>query len=413
MSLIPRNKCTCGASSDALCTCDRNWCIVLTDPITKKRQWTRTFGANYQEARKMEAEARKAIRGPLREDFLKWRESRLIAKPSAKIADLDCYLTGDQILKTTKGANRNLNDLYLVVAWAMDLWTVNTGGRRGQKIGSEIPDREKIGKLPVSVLTWDLVRKYYAAKQRELYGLEQIDWVNERENNVSINSTLAKAADVFCRDALLLKFEHLNLPDLTGFRHHKTLQEPDPDPTPIHADQFAVMLEARKKAPAQIALVNLIATQTGMRPCSISELHTSWLVERQVGYGLNIKVGKTTGFTIPITDELAEIVKAADGYVLAGDQRARRNTAEAHATWIKSALGIEGTGKGTYLLRQTAASIVKTLYGMAAAKAFLGHQDDSSLKHYANVDLRVSAEMRHELRAALTLAEVVGLRLVA
>lgn len=399
-------ECTCNAPHWEKCTCprDEHYTIKFRDPVTGKQILMAAIGASKKEAEQWEAmELKQRKSEAWREKFLKVRSELVKAPSELKIGQLEHpYLHGDNHLKSSKAARRNWNDLMLVVAWAKNLWRTYDESKpwvRGVNREDRIPDTDKIHQLPVSILNFTLVREYYLAKQREIYGIDRLDWKLEGDHNVSINSTLAKAEDVFSQAARMLLFRDLPIPDMTSFRKHPRLEKPKLDPDPIQAADFAKMLEAVQTAPPQLALVNLIARQTGMRPCSIAELHRDWLQRRNDGWGIDIGKGKTK-YTLPITDELAAILQAAEGHVLAGTAAEREKTLAEHTKWLKAVLGIEGRGQGTYKLRKTAACIVRTLYGQDIARDFLGHEDSKSLKHYADVSIEITQAMQHELRAA-------------
>lgn len=390
-------KCTCGQDDWKKCSCprDEDYTIITYDPITKKKLFIPMPGATLEQCLQRERLERRERQGAQREEFLELVAGLRRRDDFARIgAVVKAYLEGDKILKQSVYARRNVTDLYRVVAIAQDLWTLNEGGIRGVPRGAKIPDYARIDKLSTKVLDFDLVKAYY---RTSLGGV--LDWSDEREGNQSINSTLGHAQDVFGGRSMKLLLADLRLPDLSGFLTAPTLQEPDLDPTPLTEAQFDAMLAARAMAQEEMRKINVIATQTGMRPGSLAHLHTSWLRRRNDGWGIDIPVGKTR-YTLPVTDEVAEIVTEAKGFVIAGDDAARVRALANHTRWVKKVLGMEGKGQGTYLLRKTAACIVRTLHGQDVVRDFIGHEDRKSLKHYVQVNIHCSPAMRHELRAA-------------
>jgi integrase len=318
---------------------------------------------------------------------------------------------GVRILKSEKQARRNVNDLRNVIAYAKDLWTKHTGGVRGIKIGAEIADVAKIDALPASILTKDLVRSYFSARQGG-----EIDWNEPDDDNGIINSMLGHARDVFGKAAMELKLDKLRLPDVSGFRTFPLLPEESPEAHPLTPDEFAAMVAAAHEVQAaepELWLVNVLLRRTGLRSSYLLAAKSSWLEREGDRWHLAIRNRKDEGFrkkrgtrdqAIPLDDELAAVLTARDGFLVlpagtAGerDDLVRRR----HNAWLKSQIGGLGeTTQGNHRLRDTVASALWTLYGSAAAQEALGHASaDTTAKHYAKRLTSVNEVMRQELAA--------------
>lgn len=393
--------CVCGRETDK-CTCPRtdHYYYKITDPLTGKRPLKSTFTTDIDQARAMERQAKKALISSFRQEFLDFDAKMRRGKPEVTLDEILAAIgKRGKLHKSSEILKRNIGSLWLFCGRSTGIMMPNPGvaqgGLSGVKIGEMIADRKRLGKMPLAkLLTFDGVLSYF---RNESGG--ELDWVTEVEENRSINSTLAQARCVFSKQALMFDFRDLDLPDISEFMTCKPLPEPDLNPNPVEGPQFAKMIEARRYAPSEVALWNRIATQTGMRPGSILELQSSWCRRVNTGWAIDIKKGKTS-YTLPITDEIAEIIQSRDGYVLAGTAQERRRTMNAHNDWLKSVIGAPVKGQGSYRLRKTAACIVQSLYGKEAVIAMLGHCDDKSLKHYSQTEIYVTPEMANELRAS-------------
>lgn len=307
-----------------------------------------------------------------------------------------------ELVKDEKQRRRNVADLRLVVAWARDLWAVHEGGVRGVKIGAQIADARRIDALPVSVLTAQLVRDYYRARSGGTLAVTVA-----RAENRSINSTLGHARDVFSAKARAWKFEELALPDLTGFLKEPYLPEEEARPEPLKAAQFAAMLAAAAAVGGELELVNRIFRQTGMRSGSVRLLRGDWLEELEPGVWwvhVRERKGGTAEYSVPVSPELAADIRArGPGFTVLPDGTETQRAAvvnEQHNEFLKGVLSESGRGQGNHRLRDTVATILLSWLGIEAAKRALGHADEkTTLRHYANLQIAVTDEMRAELQA--------------
>lgn len=327
---------------------------------------------------------------------------------------IDAYLaTGIRLLKSEVQARRNANDLLTVLAHACSQWTTSPG-TRGIPAGTRIPDTATLRNQPASILSADTARAYLQTRSGGT-----LDWNEPQPHNITINSCLRHARDIFSTRALALKFQHLKLPDLAPFLKHPLLPEPDPAPDPIPADRFRAMLHARAHAPADLALANLLLTRTGLRSSYILEMRWSWIIHRHDGAhfiqicdrpGEFRKKPGTRDQLIPISPATLTALgppnQPAD-YILLPDQppttRARL-IERTHNAWLKDLIGGRGQRtQGNHRLRDTVASILWTLAGATAAQEALGHTTPkTTARHYAASLLEITPEMRSELQAWTT-----------
>lgn len=314
-----------------------------------------------------------------------------------------------KLLKDEKQARRNVNDLFLVLAWALDLWVVHEGGIRGIKIGERVPDRGRIGALAASVLTGKLVKDYFTAKHGGRLNLNE-----ELEGNASINSTLGHARDVFAPKAMSYKFEGLALPDLRGFLDEPLLPVLQGEPAPVKEAEFAAMVAGAAAMGGELELVNMIFRQTGLRSGSVLGLHRDWLERLRDGWWLHVRVrkGKTALYSIPVGEELAGRILSRPGLtVLPGGSEGERLALVngGHNEWLKGIVGgAGGRGQGNHRLRDTVACVLRSWLGMEVAVEALGHADaKTTMKHYAKLRMDVSDLMKGELGAFQRVRPVV------
>ncbi len=308
-----------------------------------------------------------------------------------------------QIMKDDKGARRVPAELRRVVAYAKDLWAVHKGGVRGVRIGERIPDKGRIDALPASVLSRELVREYFKARSGGVLNVSEAV-----EGNVTINSTLRQARTMFSRRAMSYLYGKLTLPDVSGFMTEPLLPVEDMEPNPVREKEFAAMLKAAADAPAEVALVNMILRQTGLRSGSVEALHASWLEKLKCGYWCHVRVrkGRTALYSIPISRELAAKIlrrRRKPAVVLPDGTPAQRHELvhKVHNEWVKRFIGGAGERvQGNHRLRDTVATALLSWLGMDAAKLALGHADEKTTqKHYARLRMDVSDAMKAELGA--------------
>jgi hypothetical protein len=327
-------------------------------------------------------------------------------------------------MKKREDARRNLTDLALVMAHALDMWTINEGGRRGVKVGARVPDLNRIRAVSVGRLNELLVNAYFLSRQIER-GIAtddfppKVSW-RKHEAHGAINSTLEHARDVFGTSAQQRAFNHLNLPNMTSFLKALSLPEGKRLPSPFKSQDFAALCEtfdALRDTEPDLWLLNVISRQTGLRPRYVMNLQASWLelgnedqwwlvIEDRPDQGFEVKEG-TTNQTIPITRELRDLIAARpEGRVIAGQshETARENLCKRHNHLIKTHLGEVGShSQGAYRYRDTVASALAHLRGVDYAQWALGHTTSiTTLKHYTSALTGVSDQMKRELRAWLT-----------
>ena len=317
-------------------------------------------------------------------------------------------------MKDDKGNRRVPAELRRVVANARDLWTKHTGGVRGVKLGDPIPDKARIDTLPASILTGALVHEYFKARQDGV-----LDVSEPQPGNTSINSTLRQARVAFSRKAMAYKYEKLKLPDVAGFMREPLLPQGDSEPHPVRAAEFDAMLAAAAAAPKEIALVNMILRQTGLRSGSLEALRADWLEKLKDGWWMHVRVrkGRTTLYSVPISRELAARIlrrRRKPAVVLPDGTAAQRHELvhKLHNEWLKGFIGGAGERvQGNHRLRDTVATALLSWLGMDAAKLALGHADEKTTqKHYARLRIDVSGAMQTELVAWGRLTQIINKR---
>jgi integrase len=323
------------------------------------------------------------------------------------------------VRKTLKDQRKNVNQLYRVLAMALDeggagsLWEKHAGGISGVKIGEMVPDRARIHALPATVLNAETVTRYF----KRALGVERLEWMTVYEGAGSINSRLLQARSNFQGLTFKLKLRDLELPDLEGFMGGR-LKTDDALPEPVLAAEFAKVVELFESLRDGgygsqgywLWLCDLVIRQTGMRSLSSAmQLHRDWLQRLEDGYWINVE-GKTR-YQVPITDELAEEMLRSENFTFFpdapdADEVARRRNAglraallDEHTVLLTGVIGAGSGGQVNHRMRDTVASACYHWLGMAVAQEALGHADvKTTRKHYAR-RIDVSAVMKHELRA--------------
>lgn len=324
---------------------------------------------------------------------------------------LRAYESEDMILiKDKKQRRKNVLALYRVLAMAMGLWRKNVSGPsrvNGTPLGDDVPDQARIDELPLTVLTDDLVLDYF---KNACGGVANFS--EALPDNVTINSVLGQARCIFSKRSVTLKMKHLNLPPLEKFLKHPGLPQMSAMPEPVKGKEFDAMLKAVDALPADDVrrTCNLILRQTGMRSGSLLHLHKDWLEKFDDGYMLHLRKvkGGTAEYSIPVTDEVAAVILARDGYTLPGDTEADRDkVVRQHTAWVKTVIGATDSRseQGNHRLRDTVASIVFSWMGRDAAVEMLGNGREVNKKHYARLRINVTEAMKHELRAVKRLRQ--------
>lgn len=427
--MIKGGACKCGhGAQTGDCTCERDERYTFTFRFAGKQYTRRTDCTDESKAKKLEKAYLRGLRSERGAEvlaFLQGDASRMRRVCSSVGEVMDAYAAGwRQWLKNETTAQRNITDLALVIAYGLDLWTVNDGGRRGVKKGAEIPDLKRIRAVSVGRLNEDLVNNYFLQRQIEL-GIATADtppkvFRRKHDAHVGINSTLGHAQDVFGTSAQQLAFKHLNLPNMTSFLKALNLLEGKRMPAPFKTQDFAALctiFDSLQESNPDLWLLNVISRQTGMRPQSVMALRASWVVMGEEGqYWIELEDRPDDGFelkaetrsqSIPITQELRDIIIARpEGRVIAGNatDTARGKLCKLHNSIIKKHLGEVGShSQGAYRYRDTVASALAHLRGAECAQWALGHTTSiTTLEHYIRALTFVSEQMKHELRAWLS-----------
>jgi integrase len=422
--LLQGGRCKCGAGAESdQCVCPRDDRYTFSFRFRGKQYTRRTDATVKAKALEIERAYLRGLQGDRCEEvlsFLNGDDSRMRRVCASLGEVMDAMDQHWRLwLKSEVAARRNVNDLALVCAYALDMWTVNEGGRKGIKKGARVPDVARIRALSCGRLTRDLVRSYFLARQKEAgLATEAVVW-REAPQHAAWNSTLDHACDVFSSSAREHAFAGLRLPDLTEFLKAKRLPEAEALPMPFSAVEFAALcgkFDKLKEVEPDLWLLNVISRQTGMRPGYVMGLRGTWLVEGEGGRwfielktradeGFDKKLGTLNQF-VPISEALrAEILARGQGLTLGAGltETGRVALQKRHNALIKEVVGAVGSHtQGAYRYRDTVASALACLRGVEWAQKALGHVTAlTTLQHYARALPGVSDQMRAELAAWL------------
>jgi integrase len=395
-----------------------------------------THATDKAAAEKVESAAKRKVKTSGWQALLDALEPGKARRTLATLGDIEAAYMDEavQLVRNAHQARANVASLFRLVAYAMNLWTTAAAGQQGVKAGRKIHDIERIRKLSSGVLTGDLVRRYFAARQGG-----ELDLSHRKAENISINSTLGAARQLFSRRSKSYKMRDLKLPDLKGFQEEPPLPKADSEAQPLTGDQWEMMVEAAKQlADRELALVNQLLRVTGMRTAEITAMHASWLVPEGTGWAIEIKdrsekwdvaadgAGKgrllvpewsqkgVKNRKVPVPPDLVELLRSRPDYLIGPDlsTTARRQlVAKKHNFWLKGMIGGRGEKvQGNHRLRDTVCSALWSLYGPSAAQEAAGHVSPvTTSKHYAKHMSTVPAGMVEEL-AVWAPGNVVSLR---
>lgn len=350
----------------------------------EKVQWARTM------ARNLRAERSRALTDEYLEKLrCPWPRGCTIGEIIAAAED-----ERNLVNKRREQQVRMVSSLRRVLAFAMDLWTVQRTRRKGVKIGARVPDSVKIDALPATVLNAETVRRYFCAR----LGVQRINWLELYENAVSVNATLHYARLIFMGKMRAVKLVDLELPDVSGFMR-LSLKEDAGKPEPLTAEEFEKVVahfDALKETRPELWRVNLVIRQTGLRSLSSAmQVHRSWLRRLKDGAWLSV-TGKTS-YTIPVSEELAREIERCEGPLF--PEAARAALLREHTERLKALVGAGSGGQVNHRLRDTVASACWSWLGLEAAQEALGHKSPlQTLNAYAS-RMDVSEAMKRELQA--------------
>ena len=178
--------------------------------------------------------------------------------------------------RTVRRPAKYVQCLRLVIADALGI--AHTRGAQGW--------REQVDALPSTILTFELVQKYFRARQLAA-GMTQPDVVHPRALNSGINKTLNIARAVFSPNARDYKLRGLKLPpaeQLDEFLHCKYLPVPEhraPEFTRADVVRMDAAAAALKVADPECWLLWCIMRRTGVSNSEALAARSSWLERRQ------------------------------------------------------------------------------------------------------------------------------------
>lgn len=335
-------------------------------------------------------------------DAAKW--DRRAAGLAALSGKRKCCLLGEIFAAYRSGPAivdepaRIVQSCRLVVAMARGWWL------EGGQITEHGELARRIDALPGDVLSRELVRDYLTAAQGGTFR----PMAREREN-VTINKRLRMARQLFSRRAVDLCYEGLGLPDLEGWMKFPALPEPaiDLEEEMIGVEDYLAMLDAADGLESgdagerEIALVNRLARELGLRNSEILAARGDWLWmdPRSGQWYLDVRDRPEQGFRmkgvmpgrLPLSPELLAVLQsraAADAgawLVLPGALPTRRwdLVQRDHNAWLKGIIGEIRSGKGAHRLRKYVATMIAVEEGIAVASQYLRHASEVvSLKNY-------------------------------
>jgi len=244
--------------------------------------------------------------------------------------------------------------------------------------------------LPATILTRDLAETWMKRKQ----GGRVLDRRLRQQINISINSTYKHARDVFARKLMSEKYAALKLPDLTGFLTVPTLPIPQQYWTRIPRENYAAMVAAAAQlehTDPDLWLCNLLIRRIGLRNSELAAAKSSWLVETDTPGIIALSIQDRPDFqlkgvrprTIPLSADLASILKKVDGHLLmpAANKTDRLALIERrHNIWLRQF--IPDRTKGNHELRKHAGSLILTKQGLPAAQRYLGHSSQQTTERW-------------------------------
>lgn len=414
-----KRGCKCGAKGKGedeggACVCPRSEHYYYKFIWRGRQYFNCCWTSLKSEAEKLESKLRTQLKGEHSASALAAMDAMRVRRRYATIGEIIKAYSDEGVKLVAEVTMRaNVNALYSVIAYSKDLWTTDTR-RKGIKIGTEVPDCAAIDKLESSILTGGLVKDFVRAK------LDRPD-INLRDahaEHMGVVRMMQRARDVFSRQAIYEKMAMLKLPDLDGFRKASLPKVPDAKPMPVPEELFAKMeqdAEALREEQFDLYLTNLLFRQTGMRTSYVIGARGTWLMEMAGGWWLDVKNRPAEGFMlkprtkpqrIPLSDELAALLlqrKDEPFFILPEGTKTQRIelVREVHNPWLKERIG--GLGErvqGNHRLRDTVASALCTLHGVAVAQEALGHKSPvTTMKHYAELMPEVGPVLRAELSA--------------
>ena len=244
--------------------------------------------------------------------------------------------------------------------------------------------------LPATILTRDLAETWMKRKQ----GGRVLDRRLRQQINISINSTYKHARDVFARKLMSEKYAALKLPDLTGFLTVPTLPIPQQYWTRIPRENYAAMVAAAAQlehTDPDLWLCNLLIRRIGLRNSELAAAKSSWLVETDTPGIIAISIQDRPDFqlkgvrprTIPLSADLASILKKVDGHLLMPGANKTDRLAlieRRHNIWLRQF--IPDRTKGNHELRKHTGSLILTKQGLPAAQRYLGHSSQQTTERW-------------------------------
>jgi hypothetical protein len=416
--LYKQGKCKCSADP-AACKCERVWVYQFR---FEGKQYTRR-APNKAKAQQLEAAYRRELESKRSDEvlaFLRSDDSRMRRVNSSIAAVGEAYMTLATWVKPHV-RRANWNRLMQCCAWSWDMWTENTGGKRGVKVGEEVPDLEKIGAVSVGKIDSEsFVEDYFLHRQQDAGLATDHLYLAAAEEHATWTSVLKQGLDVFSSMSMKRAFKGLSVPDMQRARKADKPKSGARRPEPFSSQQFADLcrhFDSLRLSDPDFWLMNVIHRQTGMRPKYVMGLRGSWLQEGAQGkWFIKIIDRPAEGFEkkdntldqfIPITAELRDLIAArGDGLTImaGGTITARKLLQKRHNLELKTVIDAVGThGQGVYRYRDTVASALTYLLGLDAAQWALGHTTSkTTAEHYSSALPGVSDLMQSELAAWLT-----------
>jgi len=258
-----------------------------------------------------------------------------------------------------------------------------------------------------SMLSEATLERFYADGQREHHRGTGVNWKDSLPCNGGLNSTMRNLKSLFRARVVKIKYKDLKLPDLRVLSEFPLLRFHEegfiPWPVEIYEAMHAASV-ALKEIPEkrELWLVNAMLRRLGLRDEELREAKREWIDVRYEfpadGMGPPVRraflriqnrgqefaiLKHGAARSLELDSELQDLLLQRTGYLIADGwaPSARYDLIyRVHNKWLRQF--IPDRVKGNHELRMHAGSIVYTLYGVEAAKAFLGHKSVMTTERY-------------------------------
>lgn len=378
----------------------------------------RVFGARtcvWKEALELGVRAWEACRSECRERMLRAFD---VARGVKVFATMGEIFTA--YLRHFPGQERNVTDARACVGWAKGWRSLAT------RWEMDSPEARRVDALGSGeVLTKRMVLDYLAARQEGTYDYRRVE-----RRNLAINNAMLNFRALFSRGAMTHCYDHLSLPDLSGWRMVPLLKVPkkDLEEEMIRAEDYERMQSDRAALAAgdcprgkELALVNWMLSLLGLRTRELLEARREWLECSGGEWYLVIKnraavkaeeggtnSGTNSGTSGSSSLPAFQVKNARPGSLRLGRAEAAGSLASVlvprkpgflilpdglprdrehlirveHNEWLKARIGEVPSRQGNHRLRKYVASMIAVKYDVDTAVRYLRDTKGVALEHY-------------------------------